>query len=97
MQLFLKRPLFTTLHTGESLILITTIVHRAQDSRPGATIPMQERRPNTAMIFMSQMSRLLEAISDGNRSVTDHSRVVTALQTRHCSIGYLFHARDSIA
>ena len=59
---------------GESLILITTIVLRAQDLRPGAKIPKQERRPNAAMIFMSQKNHLREAASNGSMSVTDHSR-----------------------
>ena len=37
---------------GESLILSTTTDPVVYDLRPGAKIPEQERRPNTAMIFM---------------------------------------------
>ena len=59
---------------GESLILIKTIVLRAQDLRPGAKIPKQERRPNAAMIFISQKNHLREAARNGSMSVTDHSR-----------------------
>ena len=61
-------------YLGESLILITTTVHRAQDSRLDAKISKQGRRPNAAMIFMSQKNHLREAAPNGSMSVTDHSR-----------------------